>query len=69
MIKATITTAQLEPNEIDVIYKMATKLECPHVQCKHCGLYVDSQCECIIDLANFILAKYDRARGCEYENN
>ena len=57
MIKATITTAQLESDEISAIYNVVEKLECPHVQCKYCGLYIDSQCECIIDIAKFILAK------------
>lgn len=63
MLISTITKANLEPSEIRDIRRVA-ELECPHTRCEYCDLYADGQ-SCIIDLANWILAKFDDERSDE----
>ena len=61
MIISTITKANLEPHELGAIRRVA-EIECPHTRCEYCDLHTDEE-SCIIDLANWILAKFDNERS------
>ena len=61
MLLSTVTKATLESCELDSIRHVA-EIECPHTRCENCDLHTDEEI-CIIDLANWILAKFDDERS------